>query len=132
MSSILISATYQCGCRITAIISAFQAEDWSSILHTRSHSLLAQLAERCTVNAVCVGSNPTQGATLIYMYALSNWLARQTVNLVPYKDLGVRIPPHTLLPHLSSGLSRHAFYVESSVRIRDGVLYFNINTHEMR
>ena len=45
------------------ITLAFQANDFSSILNTRSNSPIAQLVEQSTVNAWAAGSSPARGAT---------------------------------------------------------------------
>ena len=46
------------------IILAFQANDFSSILNTRSNSPIAQLVEQLTVNQSVAGSSPARGAML--------------------------------------------------------------------
>ena len=47
------------------ITLAFQANDFSSILNTRSNSPIAQLVERLTVNQFVAGSTPARGATAL-------------------------------------------------------------------
>ena len=44
------------------ITLAFQANDFSSILNTRSNSPIAQLVEQLTVNQSVAGSSPARGA----------------------------------------------------------------------
>ena len=46
------------------ITLAFQANDFSSILNTRSNSPIAQLVEQLTVNQSVAGSSPARGAML--------------------------------------------------------------------
>ena len=46
------------------ITLAFQANDFSSILNTRSNSPIAQLVEQMTVNHWVAGSSPARGAML--------------------------------------------------------------------
>ena len=49
------------GCRIVAIMFAFQAKDTGSIPVTRSHALVAQWIERLASDQEVTGSTPVGG-----------------------------------------------------------------------
>ena len=61
------------------ITLAFQANDFSSILNTRSNSPIAQLVEQLTVNQSVAGSSPARGAMLTVAQLVEHQIVVLTV-----------------------------------------------------